>query len=180
MKHVKINYISYFLRIALIVLSSEFIIMLIFGYFDLEKNISHTSGAFIDTAMLLIIIAYPIYQWVYIPILNRFIAKQRESEMLAEALRDAGDSVIITSTEGLIMYVNESFTSVTGYSREEVIGQNPSILSSGRHDKTFYKRMWQNLSTKGFWKGELWNKRKNGEFYPEALDIRAVRKKMAR
>jgi len=124
---------------------------------------------------ILLLSAYPVYRWVYSPIVQFFISKQRETDMLAEALQDAGDSVVITNPKGDIIYVNESFTQVTGFTREEVFGENPRILSSGKHDKAFYNRMWSSILDKGYWKGELWNKRKNGDLYPEALDIRAVR-----
>jgi len=71
--------------------------------------------------------------------------------------------------------VNDAFTKVTGYSSDEVVGHSPKILSSGKHDDAFYQRMWRSILETGEWKGELWNKRKDGELYPEALDIRAIK-----
>ena len=149
--------------------------MLMFSHFGLECKVSNTSSALLDGMLILLLSAYPVYRWVYSPIVQFFISKQRETDMLAEALQDAGDSVVITNPKGDIIYVNESFTQVTGFTREEVFGENPRILSSGKHDKAFYNRMWSSILDKGYWKGELWNKRKNGDLYPEALDIRAVR-----
>ncbi|GAV21470.1 blue-light-activated protein [Mariprofundus micogutta] len=149
--------------------------MLLFSYFDLEDKVSNISSALLDGMLILLLSAFPVYRWVYSPIVQFFKSKQRETDMLAEALQDAGDSVVITNPDGDIIYVNDSFTVVTGYAREEIMGKNPNILSSGKHDKAFYKRMWRSIVNDGFWKGELWNKRKNGELYPEALDIRAVR-----
>jgi len=82
--------------------------------------------------------------------------------------------VLITNPDGEIIYVNSSFSHVTGYSRDEVIGKNPRILSSGKQNRLFYENMWKSIREKGAWKGEMWNKRKNGELYPESLDIRAI------
>lgn len=85
------------------------------------------------------------------------------------------DAVMITDASGFIQSVNPSFCKLTGYSVEEALGQPPSLLSSGQHDENFYQQMWQRLQQQGYWQGEIWNKRKNGEIYPEWLSISAVR-----
>jgi diguanylate cyclase (GGDEF)-like protein/PAS domain S-box-containing protein len=85
------------------------------------------------------------------------------------------DAVMITDASGFIQSVNPSFCKLTGYSVEEALGQTPSLLSSGQHDENFYQQMWQRLQQQGYWQGEIWNKRKNGEIYPEWLSISAVR-----
>lgn len=85
------------------------------------------------------------------------------------------DAVMITDQQGVIQSVNPSFCKLTGYSVDEALGQTPSLLSSGRHDQGFYQQMWQGLQQQGYWQGEIWNKRKNGEIYPEWLSISAVR-----
>lgn len=72
------------------------------------------------------------------------------------------------------LLVNRTFTEVTGYSRDEVIGQSPRIMKSGQHDQAFYENMWRSLKEKFHWHGEIWNRRKNGEIYPEMLTISAV------
>ncbi|MCG8124810.1 MAG: EAL domain-containing protein, partial [Candidatus Thiodiazotropha taylori] len=74
-----------------------------------------------------------------------------------------------------ILDVNAAFTRITGYTREEVLGKNPSILKSGKHDPEFYEDLWRSLIEQGNWSGEIWNRRKNGEIYPESLTISAVR-----
>jgi len=84
------------------------------------------------------------------------------------------ESVIVTDSKLNIIKVNQAFSVVTGYSKEEVIGKAPSILQSGKHDKFFYKKLWNNINKYNFWKGEIWNKRKNGELYPEMLSIKKV------
>lgn len=95
---------------------------------------------------------------------------------LAHKVIDASmDGILITDQYGVIQSVNPSFSKFTGYSPSEAIGQTPRLLSSGLHDADFYRRMWQALLEKGHWQGEIWNKRKNGEHYPQWLSITAIR-----
>ena len=84
------------------------------------------------------------------------------------------EGITITDVNGVIVSVNQAFTQITGYSQEEVIGKNPSILKSDRHDQAFYQAMWSTLRETGRWEGEIWNRRKNGEVYPEHLTITAI------
>ena len=83
--------------------------------------------------------------------------------------------VMITDYQSKILLVNEAFTKITGYSKQEAIGQKPSMLSSGKQTTPFYQQLWQDIHKSGQWEGELWNKRKNGEIYPEFLNISEVR-----
>lgn len=103
--------------------------------------------------------------------------KERESKlvMLSNALEQAGEAVLISDSSNNILYVNKTFTVVTGYSLDEVIGKNPKILSSGRQGKAFYQKMWEEIRVRGVWKGRIYNKRKNGDVYPEQIHIRAIR-----
>lgn len=82
---------------------------------------------------------------------------------------------MITDATTRIVYVNQSFTKVTGYTLKDVAGKTPRILHSGRQAAGYYARMWKTLETAGRWQGEIWNRRKNGEIYPEWLSITAVR-----
>lgn len=84
------------------------------------------------------------------------------------------DSVIITDRHGHITKVNPAFYGMTGYTEEEVLGCNPNMLSSGRQSPEFYKEMWQCLIDEGHWKGQVWNRKKNGDFYLESLSITAI------
>ncbi|MFA6202831.1 MAG: EAL domain-containing protein [Gallionella sp.] len=88
---------------------------------------------------------------------------------------DAQEGMFVTDAEGVIQRVNNAFTQLTGYSASEVIGQTPRLLSSGQHDAVFYALMWQSINETGKWAGEIWNRRKNGEIYPEYLAITAVK-----
>ncbi|PLA74812.1 hypothetical protein CYQ88_04275 [Hydrogenovibrio sp. SC-1] len=84
------------------------------------------------------------------------------------------EGVIITDTDGTIINVNHAFCEITGYAESEVLGKNPRLLHSGYHNEAFYKEMWQQLFHAGWWVGEVWNRRKNGETYPEWLTIYRV------
>ncbi len=99
--------------------------------------------------------------------------KQTEEclRLLAKVFENSGESIMVCDAANNIVDVNRSFTQVTGYLPEEVIGKNPRLLASGRHDAAFYQQMKQTLKEKGYWQGEIWNRRKNGELYPELLGI---------
>ncbi|WP_442600221.1 nitrate/nitrite transporter [Neobacillus sp. D3-1R] len=90
-------------------------------------------------------------------------------------MENVGQSMMVTNVAGTIEKVNYAFTKVTGYPAEEVIGKKPNILQSGKHDQTFYQRMWDSLQQDGYWQGEIWNKRKNGDIYLEWLTISEVK-----
>jgi len=96
-------------------------------------------------------------------------------KLAANVFSHARESIIITDTTGKIIDVNNTFVTITGYSSEEAIGQNSRILQSGRQSPEFYVDMWQALLEAGYWYGELWNRRKNGEVYAEMKAISAVR-----
>jgi diguanylate cyclase (GGDEF)-like protein/PAS domain S-box-containing protein len=95
----------------------------------------------------------------------------------ATVFENSAEGVIITQTDGSIIAVNRAFTEITGYAKSEAIGQNPRILQSGRHSKDFYREMWGKVTRDGRWQGEVWNRRKFGEIYPEWLSISTVRDK---
>ena len=91
-----------------------------------------------------------------------------------EVIKSMLDGVVITDPHGTIMAVNDAFCAVTGYARSELIGQNPKVLRSGKHGRAFYSQMWSALTKTGSWQGEIWNRRKGGELYPEWLTISAI------
>ncbi|MBE9398898.1 EAL domain-containing protein [Pontibacterium sp. N1Y112] len=101
--------------------------------------------------------------------------KRMLDHQLATAVFDkASEGIMITDERGLIVSINPAFTNITGYSLRECLGNTPAILKSGRHDGDFYDRMWNQLRASGQWQGEVWNRRKNGELYPEWLSISAL------
>lgn len=101
--------------------------------------------------------------------------QHRRQQLAASVFAHAHEGISIADSNGLILDVNQAFTRITGYTREEVIGQNSRILASGRQDKAFYATMWGDLHSKGHWRGEVWNRHKRGELYAEMLSISAVR-----
>ena len=95
--------------------------------------------------------------------------------LLAAAVEVAAEAVMITDPKSVIRVVNPAFTEMSGFTEQEAVGQTPSILKSGQHDDLFYRRLWSTLEQTGAWQGELINRRKSGELYPQWLSIRAVR-----
>jgi len=100
---------------------------------------------------------------------------QDSLRLAANVFTYAAEGIMITDATGAIMDVNATFTSTTGYHREEVIDKNPRFLHSGRQSSEFYADMWRDLQKNGFWSGEVWNRHKNGEIYAEMLNISAVK-----
>ena len=98
----------------------------------------------------------------------------------ATVFESCAEGVIITQDNGSMIAVNRAFTEITGYSESEAIGQNPRILQSGRHSKNFYREMWGTIVREGRWQGEIWNRHKSGEIYPEWMSITTVRDKERR
>ena len=84
------------------------------------------------------------------------------------------EGILITDARRRIIDVNHAFTQITGYSREEALGQTPRLLKSGQHDDAFYAGMWEAIHATGHWSGEIWNRRKNGELYPEWISVSAI------
>jgi len=103
--------------------------------------------------------------------------KSREQgwRLIGGFLDHTAEAIVITDARTRIVYVNRSFTKVTGYTLKEVTGKTPRILHSGRQTAAFYAHLWKCIKASGRWQGEIWNRRKNGEVYPEWLSITAVR-----
>lgn len=98
-------------------------------------------------------------------------ANAKSLEVSARIVDAAHEGIMLTDAQSRIIRINDSFTRITGYSFDEVKGKNPRMLSSERQDERFYETMWQTLQSKGRWQGELWNKRKNGDLFPQLLSI---------
>lgn len=96
-------------------------------------------------------------------------------QLSASVFEQSPEGIMITDAALHILRVNRSFTQITGYTPEEVLGRTPRVLRSGKHEPAFYALMWKSIQSTGGWRGEIWNRRKSGEIYPEWLSITAVR-----
>ena len=122
--------------------------------------------------------------WAFSPKVDCFaviltdITERKESEdklrLMARVFEQSGDAILITDPENRIIATNASFSLLTGYSQQEVLGQNPKLLKSDREPVEFYQAMWDALARERYWQGEIWEKRKDGTLYPKWLTITAI------
>ena len=138
---------------------------------DLEENLLGALG--IAWLTLLLLGSFACWQYAVNRIERRNL--RSEVELHAKLYETTTEGVLITGPDANIVATNKAFTVITGYTQNEVLGKNPRILSSGKHDKAFYKSLWSVLASKGNWKGEVVNRRKDGGIYTEWLRISAVR-----
>jgi len=101
-----------------------------------------------------------------------------ELQLLSRIYDQTHDGIVITNKDGVIVDINPIFSEITGYQREDVMGKRPSILSSGQQSTEFYVQMWESLNKSGHWKGEVWNRKKNGEVYAEFLTISSIQNQL--
>ncbi|GAA0700023.1 hypothetical protein GCM10009104_31100 [Marinobacterium maritimum] len=103
------------------------------------------------------------------------VRAQEALRLSARVIEHSHSAIIVTDAKGVIVAVNPAFTEVTGYSEEEAIGRNPNFLQSGRQSESFYRSFWKSLKRDGYWRGELWNRRKDGSYFAQWLTASAVR-----
>lgn len=115
------------------------------------------------------------YIWSIVEDISERVMAEEQIKLSASVFQDASEGIMITDAKGTVINVNRAFTVITGFQRDEVLGQTPRVLKSGRHEREFYAKLWQQLLQTEHWSGELWNRRKNGEIYPEQLSISAVK-----
>lgn len=106
--------------------------------------------------------------------ISKLKADEAELRIAATAF-ESPNGMLVTDAKRIILRVNSAFTLITGFNAEDVVGKNPHLLNSGQHDAAFYAEMWHSINSTGSWQGEIWNRRKNGEIYPEHLTITAVK-----
>ena len=111
--------------------------------------------------------------------IKRDITARRESDtknlQAAQVFEHSTEGILICDHQNNIIRINPAFSAITGYSEKEIIGKKPNILRSRKHDENFYSEMWSSIEEKGVWQGEIWNRRKNGETYPEFLTISSLK-----
>lgn len=153
------------------------------GVVVLTDNVT-LSGHGRDNKHIVDLVTAPIRASAGGAVLGTVLAMRDESEkrsqeyrmnLLASVVEHASESVVITNPDTVIIDVNQAFTEVTGYTRDEAVGQKISILKSGRHDRTFYEQLWGALEASGSWHGEIFNRRKGGEIFVEMASISAVK-----
>jgi diguanylate cyclase (GGDEF)-like protein/PAS domain S-box-containing protein len=138
----------------------------------------------IETSLLLAVLAWLLVRGRARAVLaaeklNLELAERKRAEeglrLAATVVRTVEEAVLVTDANNLIVSVNPAFTAITGYSPEDVIGKNPRIFRSGKHSTEFYKELWGTLLATGSWRGEIWDRRKDGESYVKWLSIKLVR-----
>ena len=157
---------------SLVILMTGMFFLIMGTYENFEKSYSNL---IIPSALILIALSF------FLKHVFDLLGLIRETEshlhLSASVFENSVESIIITDPRGRIVSVNPSFTEVTGYTEAEVLGKNPRILSSGKHEMDFYEKMWKAILDKGQWSGEIWNRRKDGLVFPEQLSITAIKDK---
>ncbi len=146
---------------------------------EFEVELRHSNGSIVPVKIQLVLrrdaLGNAIEIWAVMRDRTEEI-KAKESLILAASVFErTSEAIMITDANNCIISVNKAFSRVAGYSQYEVLGQNPRLLQSGKHNQDFYRLLWDNLLATGHWQGEIWNRRKDGEIYPEWLSISLVR-----
>ncbi|MBC7857952.1 MAG: diguanylate cyclase, partial [Burkholderiaceae bacterium] len=103
------------------------------------------------------------------------LKRAEEDQRIAATAFESNEAMAITDADAVILRVNQAFSRITGYAAGDIVGRQPNMLKSGRHDAAFYDAMWASIHHHGTWQGEIWDRRKNGEIYPNWLTITAVK-----
>jgi diguanylate cyclase (GGDEF)-like protein/PAS domain S-box-containing protein len=106
--------------------------------------------------------------------ISRRVELEDNLNLSKEIIHNISEAVVITDLNAKILDINPSYTRITGFSKEYMLGKNPSVLKSGRHTKAFYENMWDDLLHKGYWSGEIWDRRRNGELFPKLLNLNTI------
>lgn len=133
----------------------------------------------LDNGITLFVNITPVKEFGYVNIYGQDITDlkktKEELRFIAKVFENSNEGIVITDLKGNILKANKAFLRITGYSKEEVIGQNPRIIKSDKHGKEFYSKLWSSIKNKGKWENEIWNRRKNGEIYPAWLSITTIK-----
>ena len=167
------NHLHFFFVSAILIFASELLVLWLL--FDHWEPPFYLAAIFAATV---VIIVSPLLLYFHKRQIEGVIQEtnlsQKQLELAEIVFTECNEAIMISDQNNRIIRVNPAFTEITGYTLEEVKGKNPHILSSGKHDKVFYQKLWQSLKENGRWSGEIWNRRKNGETYPEWLSINLI------
>ncbi|NEX17988.1 MAG: sensor domain-containing diguanylate cyclase [Halochromatium sp.] len=146
---------------------------------ECEVDLRHRDGRAVPVIVQFILRRDAAGQAIETWAVMRDLSEQRRAEhalrLAAGVFDNADEAILLSDRDNRILSVNRSFSRLTGYAQAEVIGRNPRLLQSGRHGPAFYAQLWETLLASGHWQGEIWNRRKEGEVFPEWLSITAVR-----
>lgn len=148
------------------------------GTATLDATLRRKDGTNVDVFMTMRHLDFADPERGYIAAMMDITDRKRNEEgvrLAAQVFRQSSDSIIITDRNNNIVEVNKTFTRLTGYQPEEVMGKQPNKLKSGRHGSDFYGAMWKSISSKGSWSGEIWNRKKDGELFPAWLRITTLK-----
>jgi diguanylate cyclase (GGDEF)-like protein/PAS domain S-box-containing protein len=159
-------FFMYFLLILISVLIDKQLAAAVIPLPDLARSVFYLLNLGFGSAGLFLLVSYSINEEK-----RAFKADLR----IAASAFEAQEGLMITDANGVILRINQALSNTTGYAAEEMVGQTPHMLKSGRHDADYYRAMWNSISRTGTWQGEIWNRRKNGETYPVWLTISAAR-----
>ena len=144
-----------------------------------EKRFIHKNGAIVHASLDVKCVRNPDGTVNFLVATIEDITGKKHAEeqikLAGKVFEQCAEGLMITNSNGDIIMVNQAFSDISGYSEIEVLGKNPRLLSSGRQGADFYRAMWGHITKFGYWKGEVWNRRKNGEVYPELLSISTAR-----
>ncbi|MDO9318034.1 MAG: EAL domain-containing protein [Gammaproteobacteria bacterium] len=166
------------IAVGAVILAAELLIMLLLGIgHPYLVDIPQAAWTLIDPIALTVIVAPALHFMVWRPMSKQLVELERSrSELRVAAIAfESGEGMLVSDANNVILRVNHAFTRITGYTHEEVVGKNPRLLKSGRQDANFYTAMWESINNTDAWEGEIQNRRKNGEIYPELLNITAVK-----
>ncbi|GEO81301.1 diguanylate cyclase domain-containing protein [Pararhodospirillum oryzae] len=140
---------------------------------DVQTLWARTFGSLIFWSVIALVALFVLGSLLAAEIIRRadLESQVRLLSLTRKVFAHSADAIVVTDADNAIISVNPTFTEITGYSARDVLGRNPRLLASGRHDQAFYKAMWESLEETGHWRGEIWNRRRDGTVYAQRLTI---------
>lgn len=148
-----------------------------------DRALAHDVASGPATPLWVRAFAYPVFgpgrKLLEVVVIQEDVTERMQHEnhlrLSASVFKNSGEGIVITDRNNSIVDVNNAFTRITGYSRDEVLGKDPRLLKSGHHDRSFYDDMWRSIEQHDYWQGEVWNRRRDGALFAERLTISTVR-----
>lgn len=173
-EYVKGLFVRVALQLLAVVVGAEVGIMLLFSWLDIENVLPPLPLAIADAFLLAAAIAFPLYYWFIRPLKSTIRTSQAKLGMLASAVENAGDGIIITRRDGTIEYVNQAFREMSGYGDDELIGKQAASIEEYMASPEWKAQFLRSIRRFGVWKGELWEKRKSGEKYLAEITVTPI------